>query len=161
MKITDVSKNINNEEPQAVLFKWNYKGENIDKKWQISISVFLVLCFALFLWQKNNFGAILILIILFLIFMLPSQKKEQYFTILKRGVGIGNEVFPWENLESFWIFEDPPELYIKNKKMFPSYLTLPLNKQDIGRVKNILLNYLPEKETERSINDIISKKLGL
>jgi hypothetical protein len=162
MKVLDLKKKSEKDEPQAILFKWAYKRkEGIDRNWQIGVSLFFVFCLVFFFWQKNYFGVGLILIIAFLIFFLPRQAKEQSFAILKRGVRIENEIFPWENLESFWIFEEPPELYLKNKKNFPSYITLSLNERDVDRVKKILLNYLPEKETERSTFDIIGKKIGI
>ncbi|HOK35249.1 MAG TPA: hypothetical protein PLL80_01275 [Candidatus Pacearchaeota archaeon] len=161
-KHIDLQKKETSPEPQETLFKWKYKKEDeIDKKWQIGITSFLIICMALFLWQKNYFGAALVAVIIFLIFFFPRQSKEQSFAIIERGIKIENELFPWKNLESFWIFEEPVEVYIKNKKNFPSYISLPLYKRDIIRVKNILLNYLPEKEAQRNAFDTIGKKLGL
>lgn len=164
--INDVSKTNNNdnldEEFPMTLFQWSYRKEDVvDQRWQIGISIFLLACFALFLWQKNYLGSALVLLIIILVLFFPRHTEEQFFAILDRGIMVEKEIFPWKNLESFWIFEKPTELYIKNKKGFPAYISLPLHKKDITKVKNILLNYLPEKATRRSPSDTIGKKIGL
>ncbi len=164
MATADVSKNIKKPEPQeVVLFKWNYKGENIDQKWQILTGVFLILCLVLFLIDKNYLGIGIVIIIGFLIFLLSYYKKDQSFAILKNGIKIKNEIFSWDDLESFWMIEEEPlEIYIKHKNnKFLGHIVLPFHKKDTGKIKNILLSYLPEKEKKRRPVDKFFRKIGL
>ena len=162
MKTLDLKKNPERETPQAVLLEWKSgKKEFLSRSWQIGIAIFLVLCFLFFLWQKNYFGIILILIIAFFVFFSPKQEKDNYYAITERGARIKDEVFPWKNLESFWIFKEPPELYLKSKKSYFPYIILSLEEQDFNTIKNILLNYLPEEEAEKNLFDVISRKMGL
>jgi len=146
---------------KEVLLSWEGREtEEMSKKWQVGIIIFLVLSFSFFLWQKNYFGLILILVIAFLIFFLPKRKGKTYFAILQRGARIGKEVFSWGNLKSFWIFEEPTEIYLKSKKSYLPSIVLPLPKNYFDRAREVLLNYLPEKETERNLFDVIARKIG-
>lgn len=155
-KVIDLKKE---EAPGKIFLKWEVRKEKKDKNWQIGVVIFILFSFFFFLSQGNYFGIILIFVITFLIFFLPRRKGTQ-FAILERGVKIGNEVFPWQNLKGFWIFEDPPELYLKSKKSYLPYIILPLLENHPEKVKKIVLNFLPEEEMERGIFDIIERKLG-
>jgi len=149
--------------PEELIFEWkNDVREVIDKRWQIGISIFLIICFVLFIMDKNYWGAGMVIVIGSLIFLLPYYQKEQSFAILKNGIKIGNEVFSWDRLESFWMIEEEPlEIYIKHKKNFPSYIILPFNKKDNNKIKKILSDYLPEKEVKRRSLDKSLRKIGL
>jgi len=112
--------------------------------------------------DKNYWGAGMVIVISFLIFLFPYCQKEQSFAILKNGIKIGNEMFPWDCLESFWIIEEEPfEIYIKHKRNFPGNIILPFNKKDVNKIKHILSGYLPEQEIKRNFIDKVFRKIGL
>ena len=162
MKTLDLKKKLETEISEIALLEWeNGEKDPLNKKWQVGIIIFLIICSLFFFLQKNYFGIILALIIAFLVFFSPKQKKNNYYALTKKGVRIKNENFPWKNLESFWIFENTTEIYLKSKKSYFPYIILPLEKQNINTARNILLNYLPEEEAEKNLFDIISRKLGL
>ncbi|HRR39310.1 MAG TPA: DUF5673 domain-containing protein [Candidatus Paceibacterota bacterium] len=148
---------------KEVIFEWkNDVKEVIDKRWQIGISIFLIICFVFFIMDKNYWGAGMVIVISFLIFLFPYYQKEQSFAILKNGIKIGNEVFPWDYLESFWIIEEEPfEIYIKHKRKFPGNIILPFDKKDVNKIKHILSGYLPEQEIKRNFIDKVFRKIGL
>jgi len=132
-----------------------------EKNWQIGLIIFLILCIVFVLWQKNYFGLVLVLVISFLTFLLP-QKKKTYFAILKRGARRGMEIFPWHNLKSFWIFDTPPQIYFRSKKTYLSYhIIFPLPKDYAEKARKIISNFIPEKEEEKNIFDILSERIGL
>lgn len=160
MKIIDLKKNVK-ETSEEELFEWKAQERTpLGKNWQIGTLVFLILSLIFFLWHKNYFGSILILII-FLIFFLPKKEKETYFSILNGGVRRADELFPYKNLESFWIFDEANELYLKTKDSYLPYIVLPLNKESIEEIREVLSSFLPEKEAERNIFDVISRRIGI
>lgn len=145
----------------TTLLEWNIKEtKSINQSWKIGIMIFLILSFAFFLWQKNYFGAMLIFLIAYLIFYLPRKKEKNYFAITDKGALIEKEIFPWGNLESFWVFAEPAEIYFKSKKSYLSYIIFPLPKEHLNNAREILLSFLPEKEAERNFFDVMSKKIG-
>jgi hypothetical protein len=92
-----------------------------------------------------------------------QEPKKINFLINKKGVKIGKKLYPFDELESFWIFYDPPRkkiLSLKNKKTFFPYLTIPLSKTNPLKIRKYLLKFLPEKEHEESIIEDIAEKFG-
>ena len=71
------------------------------------------------------------------------------FSIDSEGVHVGNEVYPYENISSFWIFYEPGEIQCislhTNADLTP-YILIPLGKTDPVEVRDILLHFLPEKK---------------
>ena len=144
------------------ILKWEDKTKaGLDKNWKIGIIIFSIISFSFFIWQKNYFGALLILIICFIIFFLPKKKRNETFLISKEGVVIENEIFPYKNLKSFWIFDDSYELYLKSKKSYLPYIIVKLPENSFDEIEKMLLSFLPKEEATRSIFDFIAKKIGL
>ncbi|MCD6094650.1 hypothetical protein J7J39_01975 [bacterium] len=159
MSSIDLKKSLREEE--KILLQWREENKNKDKNWQIGVTIFLGLCFLFFFWQKNYWGSVLVLIIFLLIFSLGKRKENILFAISNKGVRVEREIFPYKNLESFWIFEEPCEIYLKTKRAYLQYVTIPLPKEYFNTAKEILSKFLPEKEAERTLLDTIARKIGL
>jgi len=162
-KIIDLKKRSSDEiAGEKAILDWEIEERaNRERSWQIGIIIFLVLCLAFVLWQKNYFGFLLVLVISVLLLLQP-RKKKTYFAILKRGARRGKEIFPWYNLESFWIFDNPPQIYFKSKKKhLPYHVIFPLPGNHIEKARKIISGFIPEKEEEKNIFDILSERLGL
>jgi hypothetical protein len=166
MQVSDVKRketknSLSAADASKVLFEWKFqKKSQVNKGLLIGVFIFLFAAMGLLLWQENYFGSFVILMIVFLIFMLQSGEEEVNYAILKRGIKIKKEIFPWKNLESFWVFEEIPEIYVKTKKAFISHISLQIKKEDGGKIRNILLEFLPEKETQLPLSELIFKRLG-
>jgi len=159
MDSIDLKKSFREEE--KILLQWREENQNKDKNWQIGITIFLGVCFLFFFWQKNYWGSLLVLIIFLLIFSLGKRKENILFAITNRGVRVGREIFPYKNLESFWIFKEPCEIYLKTKRAYLQYVTIPLPKEYFNTAKEMLSRFLPEREAERTLLDTIARKIGL
>lgn len=167
MKILDNIKKERENDHSSVdnlktLFEWEIKKsaqQSIALK--MAVIVFLIIITIILFLQKNLFGGIAILMAIFLIFMMQTNNKEKIkYAILRGGIKIGKETFPWRNLKSFWIFENIPQLYIKTKGNLVQNISLPIEEKNIEKIREILLDFLPEKETTISLSEIIFKKLG-
>ncbi len=160
MNSIDLKKSFKEEE--EIFLQWKKpKNTNKDKNWQIGANIFLGLCFLFFFWQKNYWGSVLILMIFLLIFSLGKREEEILFAITNRGVRVGREIFPYKNLESFWIFEEPCEIYLKTKRAYLQYVPIPLPKEYLNPAKEILSKFLPEREAKRTLTETIARKIGL
>lgn len=164
--------------PEDILLKWEAtETHEADPVWQIGAIIFISLAALFFAFEGNYFGVALIIISLLLLIILPYQKEKKEIIISNKGILIDKELFPWDKLESFWIFEDPPELYIKNNKGAISLLDIPISegdgllsegdrtkqsgKNNREKIKEEITKFLPEEELERSFIDTVAKKLGL
>ncbi len=93
-------------------------------------------------------------------YRMPRQIR---FAVTSRGITIGNRVYEFEGLQSFWIFYDPPlfkELNLESKKTLMPRVRVPLGDLDPLRLREILLPFLRETKHEESMIDVISKRLG-
>ena len=154
--------NLSPEKKMISFFEWKEeKKSQKDIKWQIGVIFLLALIVGLFLYQKNYFGTLTMLMIIFLIFFAQKSNEEISCAILKRGFRIKNELFVWQNIKSFWIFENTSELSLKIKKGIVQNISVPIRKKDIKTIRNLLLRFLPEEETHTSLSEIIIRKIGL
>jgi len=81
------------------------------------------------------------------------------FALTERGVLIEKTLYPWQNLQSFWIFYNPPlhkDLALESKKAFMPRIKIALGKTDPSQVRDIVKKFLPEVEQEESLIDNLS-----
>ncbi len=68
--------------------------------------------------------------------------------INNKGVQMGNILYPYTQLISFWVIPDGrhPKVILKTKKTFMPYINILLADTDPDEVKDVLDNYIPEEE---------------
>ncbi len=101
-----------------------------------------------------------------LVLVLYSTKRPEISRIVidQRGVVIGDVMYYYRDLKSFWINYDPgnlKELSLESKKWYMPYVTVSIENNNPLTVRSLLINFLPEREHEHSLVDIISRKIGL
>ena len=93
---------------------------------------------------------------------LQGLKKPRIikFTITPRGIGIGNIYIPYEDMESFWILYEPgqtKELLLKTKRVRMPNVVVPIDKENPVRIRQLLVDFVPEKEQKQSLIDIVMR----
>jgi len=85
------------------------------------------------------------------------------FSVGSSGVKIDKKLYKYSEIDSFWIFYDPPEikeLSLKFKKMFFPVLSIPLADTDPNKVRKILIKFIPEEEQKESVAENIARHLN-
>lgn len=141
-----------------IFLNWEAKEES-NKSFKILFLIFILFSLFFFFFKENYFGSLLCFLVFLIIILL--KKEKNYFALSKDGIIINKELYPWKNIESFWIFEEPAEIHVKTRKVFVSNLILPIKKEIIQEAEKVLLRFLPEKKVEISLIDVLRKKLGL
>lgn len=132
---------------------------------KLVIIILVGMAFLTLFWQKSVFTAIIffgLAIILSTHFL--KKAKNQRYAINKKGVLIGDYLYPYKNLKSFWINYDPDgikELSLEIRGFLISSLQLPLYNQDPFQVREALMNFLPEKYHQEEFDTWLKRKLGL
>jgi hypothetical protein len=95
---------------------------------------------------------------------LQKDPRNLTFAITPDGVIVGNEIYDFEDMESFWIFYDPPHekilsLHMKGR-MLP-FIHIPINKENPVEIRHILLDYVPEVKQEHTLVDAVERMLHL
>jgi len=147
-----------------ILFSWSayeyeYYEKSTDWYWWVGFFALVLLGFAL--WQRSFLFVLVILLGWFAIALYAVRPPQMLsFSIAERGVLIGDHLYPWHDLRSFWIFYNPPlrkELVIAPKKTLLSALKINLGNIDPSALHDILVTFLPEIEEEDSLIDNLSR----
>lgn len=164
MEDSDNIKEEENAEDPSVLIRWqapefDYSPKSASWYFWLFFATALFLAFA-FYTRNYSFG--LIILLSFLLILTWSRKTPRIidFAITKRGIAIGKKLYRFSELESFWIFYEPPEtkeLSVKSKKKIMHYLKMPLEGENPVQIRKILIEYLPEVEQEESIFDSLAR----
>lgn len=130
----------------------------------------LVLLFAsgvFVLISRENILMGIFLILSSIILLAYSNKKPEICSveINQRGVGVDNRFYPYREIKSFWIHYEVggiKELSLESKKWHMPYIKIIIDeRQNPLAIRSSLIQFVPEKEHERSIIEIFSRLIGL
>lgn len=134
---------------------------NINRLIIFAIVDFLIIFFAII--TRNILMAVLFFLIGIVVYIYNQKEpKEINFAITPKGITIDQTLYPYQDLISFWINYNPPifkELLIRHKKKLLPLIKIPLANQNPTIIRNRLLEFLPEKEEEESLIELISQIL--
>lgn len=140
-----------------------FPHHNKDRSWFIILTVIAVGLLILALFDKNIIFAVLIGISFFSIFTYALKKPEDVnLVITHKGIKINKTLYEFNNLKSFWIFYEPPqvkEISLRSKKMIMPYIKIPLGEQNPVEIRRFLMKYLPERKHKESLIDNLSRVL--
>jgi hypothetical protein len=91
-----------------------------------------------------------------------KQPRIINFKISGKGITIEDKLYTYQELKSFWIFYEAPEikeLSIRSKKLLMPLIKIPLDEQDPTLIRRTLIKFIPEIKQEQSLVDIISRNL--
>ena len=91
------------------------------------------------------------------------EPQDIMYAVTARGVRVGNELFPYSTLESFYIDEDNPlgpQLLIKSKRKFMPLIVIPLPDDAVDEVDDLIGERLPEEELEEPFLNKLLEFLG-
>ena len=120
---------------------------------------------AMLFWQKDTLTAIF-LVLSSLVLILYSNKRPEISRIIvnQKGITVGDTLHYYKDLRSFWIHYDPgssKELSLESKKWYMPYIKVSIENNNPLDIRSLMINFLPEKEHENSLVDIIARKIGL
>jgi hypothetical protein len=147
-----------------VLFQWRgFEYEN----YGISRRMFLILTFALcgiilYALISNNPIMAITFILIGVAGYLHYQKeaRELDFTIISDGIVIGNEIYAFDNIKSFWIHYNPPHTKIVSlhiKGTILPYVHIPIHDEDPVKIRAVLLEFIPEEKQEPTLIDALER----
>ncbi|PID52571.1 MAG: hypothetical protein CR972_01285 [Candidatus Moraniibacteriota bacterium] len=110
-------------------------------------------------------GGILMAIVFALIglvgyLILSQPQKVIDFAVTYDGILVGDEIYDFDDIQSFWIFYEPPHtrvISLHMKGYFRPYLHIPLHQVDPVDVYRALVEFIPEEKQEQNIVDIMER----
>jgi len=115
------------------------------------------------LFAKNFIFVLLVALAYFMIVTYALKRpREIQLAITPKGIKIEKVIYEFENLKSFWIFYDLPEikeLSLQSKKILMPYIKVSLGEQNPVEVREILIKYLPERKHKESLIDNLARQI--
>ncbi len=137
--------------------EFEYREKTVDWFWIVGIATVTLIALAVIF--KNMLWGILAAVGGFSIALYGAKKPATVkFKIGPKGILVGDRMFDYENLESFWINYDPPqkkELIIKSQKTFMPHVKIMLKNEDPEKIRDYLLQFLDEEKIEESLTATI------
>jgi hypothetical protein len=134
-----------------------------DFSWFAITGIIAAIIFAISLFTKNYVFAIVIILSVFSLYIWSQKEPRKYkFKINPKGITIGKNTYSYDNLKSFWIFYDPPKikyLSVESKKIIMPRIVIPIGEEDPNKIRELLIKFLPEKEQEESLTDVLGRHL--
>ena len=145
---------------------WNapefiYYEKGPDWYWAVGvISIALAVAAILF---GNILFAIVIIAGSFTLSLQASHKPEIVtFTANQNGVQADETLYPYANIDSFWVenSEHEQKLLLKSSKSWMPYIVMPIRNIDPEAVRNFLIKYVPEEEHAEPLLTKVMEYLG-
>ena len=135
--------------------------KNNDWYWAVGIITITAVALTI-IFKDIIFGVFLIVAAFALIVHASKKPKIVHCEINDRGIIIDNTLYPFLNLESFWIdaHQRPAKVIIKSYKTFMPYITIHIEEVDPEQVRDILLNYIAETEHTEPLSQKILERFG-
>lgn len=132
--------------------------------WFLAVSIIGLGLAVYFLVRKDFLTAVLfILLLLVVLFFAKSPAKQLRIHLDHSGIKINNLKLPYQQVKSFWIVYEPPEVKTINfetSAYLNRFVTLQLDTQDPMKIRSFLLQYLSEDlEKGELLADKLSRNL--
>lgn len=151
----DISEYLKTQETTAsqdVLIQWQakeFQQVSRPQQWYILFALIgVALVIYAFITANYLFALIVVVLAVVLNSFFHKKPKKLTVAITSEGVTVNNNFYPYgDDLASFWILYDPPHLKTLNfsrTSSVRSNLSLEIEDQNPMKIREILLNYLPE-----------------
>jgi len=133
------------------------------RAWFLVGGIFFFLVVGYFTIVKELITAVTFLLLGITVYLF-SLKKPRVIncSITYQAILVDNVTYPFTDLESFWIFYEPPDfkvISLKHKKPYLPHIHIPLGDVDPMEVRKILVELLAETEQEEAFSDKMARYL--
>lgn len=135
--------------------------KNQDWFWGVGI-VSLAISVACFLFGNVIPGVFVIVAAVALVLHAASPAHELVCHINDRGIVIGDTLYPFLDLDSFWIAHDvePAKILLKSRKLMMPLIVIFTGDADPEKIRAVLLKYIAETEHREPFLKLLLEKLG-
>jgi len=155
---------------EATLFSWEaeeFKKSEFDP-WKIGVLAVIAVILIIYAVFTANYLFALILIMAAIIVQIFTKKEPAQIniSITNQGIRVNDNYFSYEeDLRSFWILYNPPEvktLNLDRKQALLPGLILQVENQNPMKIREELLKFLPEDtEKEESLAEKTARRMGI
>ncbi|HEX8974139.1 MAG TPA: hypothetical protein VF817_01465 [Patescibacteria group bacterium] len=151
-----------------VLHQWQAPEFEVYEKsnlWYGTAAVFIIAMVSYALITNSPLMAITFILLGFIGYVyLQKDPRIITFSITSDGIMADKEMYLFENINSFWVFYEPPHsktLSLHTKAAMLPYVHIPLENEDPVAIRELLMPHIPEVKQEHSLVDTLEKVLRI
>jgi len=152
--------------PEEILKSWETEEFSYYEKtraWFLVGGIFFFILVGYFTITGQIITAVTFLLLGLTVYIFSLKKPRTInCSITYQNVIVDNVRYLFSDLESFWIFYEPPDFKIislKHKKPYLPYIQIPLGEEDPMEIRRIMQEFLTEEEQEESFSDKMARYL--
>lgn len=155
---------------EKALFEWrgrehDYNPKSADWYWALGI-VAVSGVIAAILFGSYLVATLILVAAVALALHAAKEPSLHHFRLVERGIFVGEEFHPFEEMTSFSVLEDiegkfPPVLSVKTTHWFFPHLVIPLEGVDVDLVYAYFLHHVNEEEHHHTLSDVLAAWLRL
>ncbi len=156
------------ENSDDVLFHWQapeYEMIRGDRRWYLYLSLILFAIIGYAVFTNSPIMAITFILIGVVEYIyINKEPRTLTFKITPEGIFAGNELYPFENIKSFWILYEPPHIRVislHTKGTLLPFIHIPVHDEDPVKIRGILLEHISEEKQEMRFVDTLERLLRL
>jgi len=133
--------------------------------WYWAVAIITLALIALSVLLGDYLFAIVIVIGVFtLVLYTYRAPKLVSYEITKKGVRVEKHLYPYVNIESFWVEDHQvhprPKLILKSSKVVMPFIIIPIEGIHPDEIHSVLQNFIPEEEHHEPLAQKIMEYLG-
>lgn len=146
-----------------------YEERERDKDWFWALGIIVVTGSIASIFFGNYFFAVLLVLAGILLGFFATKPPEMIaYELNERGLKIKNNLFPYENIKSFWVQADrsseptqKPMLFIHSERFFMPIMSMPIDGEMAVHVREVFLaKNISEEEMKEHVSEKIMDALG-
>ncbi len=153
---------------ESALARWQapeFETYERDRRWEMYLALVLAAIVAYAVFTNSPIMAITFILIGVVAYIYMNKEARILdFMVTSDGVVAGKELYPFENIKSFWIFYEPDGkkvISLHTRSYLPPYVHIPIHEEDPVELREILLQYVPEIKQEEGVIDTLERLLRI
>lgn len=151
-----------------ILLTWDVKEYEQHKRsaWWYAIAGVIAAALVVYAIIDSNFlfGVIIVFVALIVTIQALRRPDSLKVAVTTRGIIMEDQLYNYENLDSFWLHYDPPqlkELGVSFGSKWRPELSIPLENTNPLKIREVLGKHLREEERDEPATTIIGRVLKL
>jgi len=140
-----------------------HREKTSDWFWAVGIIAIAAAVLAVF-FGNILFGLLILIAAFASILQGHTKPRILEYELSRKGVRVGDTLYPYSTLESFWVIDEEinDRIIIKSQKTLMPFIIIPYDstRVDPEHLRDYLLEYIDEEELEEPLSQQIMEILG-
>jgi len=141
----------NDHDQGTVILEWSFPEFETYTRgtgWYVGAGGITLALIVYAIWTLNFLFAVMVLMVVVILFFHTIRPPLMVaFKMTEYGIHVGRHFYPYREIKNFWIIYQPPDvknLYFIFQTFVRPRLSIPLMNRNPLKVRELLLQYLPE-----------------